>query len=169
MNNVLVIVSLALLLLGWKGLFGKTVRLIRENKQLSVMSQKEKEDLSYDPAYLKEYQRALSRVMSHYSFDSAKWKNGFWLRVSSAAESRRIRVSYIPEDAAQEKASGIERTSITFSSDYKNLVAFLDSVERIEGSGYLTSLHFEKRKNLNSPVDKDVLFLKAVFSVLNKK
>lgn len=163
-NRLLLAGALLLLMLSWPLALRKTSDAIALNRQLSLKNE-DKSNLSYNPAYLNQKGRVLEQLVSRYTLDSAGWKNELWLKASGAASAKGISVSYTPDllkSLADTGSTKTLRQSISFGGDYRKLVALLDTLEKMEGVGFVSSAKFERVKNMNAE-GGDKLHLKVVF------
>lgn len=169
-NHLLTAGTVVLLLLCWPLAFRKTIDALSLNRKLSLLDE-DKGKLSFNPEYLEQKHRVLSKLVASYTIDSAQWKNEFWLNVSRSAAGKGIAVSYTPEQAKEQdkdKDSKVIRQSILFGADYRHLVTLLDTLEKMKGVGFITSAKFDKVKGIHTE-GNDKLILKTVFSVLGKE
>ena len=164
-NRLLLAGALLLLILSWPLALRKTSDAIALNHQLSLKNE-DKSNLSYNPAYLNQKGRVLEQLVARYTLDSAGWKNELWLKASGAASAKGLSVSYNPEllkALADTGNTDILRQSISFGGDYRKLVALLDTLEKMECVGFVSSAKFERVKNMNAE-GGDKLHLKVVFA-----
>ncbi len=169
-NRLLLLGAALLLLLSWPLALRKTFDSISLHHDLN-RRRADKSDLSYNPQYLSEKDRTLDHLLSRYTLDSAEWKNEFWLKVSGAATGKGITVNYTPEQMklmADTGKSKVIRQNISFSAGYGKLMALLDTLERMEGVGFVSSAKFERVKNMNAE-GGDKLYLRTVFGVVRKE
>jgi transcriptional/translational regulatory protein YebC/TACO1 len=168
-NKLLISGVVLLAILSWNLAFRKTYNAIALNSELRNKMER-KSDLSINPDYLKRKHQVLSQVLKHYTLDSTQWKNDFWLKVSRVAASKEVSITYNPSayKAKGDSVSQIVKQEIAFKADFKKLVSLLDSLERIEGVGFITSSIFLKEKKLNIE-EAENLYLKTSFGIVQKQ
>jgi hypothetical protein len=157
-----------LLIASWPLAFKKTFMAIRVNRELnSKVAQSNA--LAFNPDYLRRKIQIIDRVVKRYQVDSAEWSDEFWLKTSRIAASKNIKVKFSPSLAGAEadSASVISRQDIEFEGDFRSLVLLLDSVQKTDKVGFITSAAFRKEE-VRMQAEKDKLSLKLVFSILEK-
>ena len=165
-----VLLGIFMLVAGWRFAFQKTFETISLNHRLKQQSL-DNAAISFNPDYLSKKDKLLSTVINKYSADSSEWKNSFWLNVSRMAIQKRINVKYTP--SALKLNPDTTRTTvikqhIAFEGNYKNLVSLLDTLEKTEKAGLISSLSFNAKKEQRSQDEVKKLFLEVEFGVLKK-
>lgn len=167
-NQLLILSMVIVLFIAWNLAFKNTFVAIELNNTLNSQN-RDAQNLSYNASYMAEKSFLLDSIVSRYKVDSAGWKNSFWTNVSRSIASPDISVIYQPDDKYkdEESSSTIERQHITFDADYKKLVILLDSLQKKNEAGYISSVSFNTTKKNRSEGAASVK-MKVVFSVVNK-
>jgi hypothetical protein len=158
-NKLLIAGAILLLLLSWLFAFTKTYHAITLNKKLKQVAV-EKNNLAYNPEYLKKKLTAINNILDKYSVDSTEWKNEFWLNISSLASKQSLDVIYQPENnlTITDSASNKLKQSIQFRGNYHNLIRLLDTLEKSKGLGRIVSARFVKeKKEFNDKGDEKII------------
>lgn len=165
-----ILLGIFMLVAGWRFAFQKTFETISLNHHLKQQNL-DNAALTYNPDYLDKKDKLLSTVLNKYTADSAEWKNSFWLNVSRMAIQKHIHVQYTPSALKLESdttRSSILKQRIAFEGSYKNLVSLLDTLEKIEKAGFISSLSFNVKKGQRSQEEGRNLFLEVEFGVLKR-
>ena len=168
-NYLLLVATTILLIASWQLAFKKTVDAITLNHKLSTQSE-DKANLTFNPEYLNQKSQTLDRVLKKYTLDSVEWADDFWLNTSRIAATKDIRIDFHPDglkNLSPDSASVISRQTISFEGDYKNLVVLLDSVQKTDKVGFITSSVF-KKDDKRMQTEPAKLTLQLIFSIVQK-
>lgn len=154
-------------LASWNFAFKNTVDAISLNRKLNFQAE-DRSVIAFNPEYLNKKNKILDKVLKRYTLDSAEWRDEFWLKISRIAASKDIRGDFHPDKInntlSSDPASVISRQSILFEGDYTNLVGLLDSVQKTEDLGFITSAVFRKVDSRQQN-ERGKLNLKLLFSI----
>lgn len=168
-NYILLAITGILIIASWQLALEKTVDAIALNKELDSGSE-DQGKLAFNPTYLKQKQQLLEDVLKKYTINQAEWTENFWFKISRVAAANDIGVYFHPQDLQglePDSSSVISRQHIAFEGSFKNMLSFLDSIQKTEQMGYITSAVFKKEVN-RQQVGQEKLRLEMVFSIVKE-
>ncbi len=162
-NALLAASTLLLLLLSWNLAFRKTASEWLRHRELMAATNSNAA-LADQPGYLRSLNGQLDRLLDSYRVDSMTWKSDLWLTASNIAEQKQIEVDFEPAATPSLNAqTPVMQQTIRFSGHFVQLVALVDTLEKITGNGQVSSLHFKIDDASDKP---DRLILLATFCAL---
>lgn len=167
-NQLLIAGMLLVLLVSWNFAFKNTAEAINLNRNFHNKSS-DSQSLTYNASYLTEKSFLLDNIVCRYQADSLSWKNSFWTHVSKSIPSHGVSVIYQPDEKSkqQDVPSVVTRQHITFDADYKKLLMLLDSLQKRNEAGYVSSVSLNTNEKRRSETIENVR-MKMVFSILKK-
>lgn len=156
-------------ILCWKLAFSKTVK---EYFAYSTFQQ-QKRGMDNTPdniILLRKREAEADSLLNAFRLDSLRWRDSLWLKSSGIAFARKLKVGYKQEskNVSDSVDWKLASQSISYSGDFSDQLALLDSLERASYVGHVRTVDMQHVKITGSGEYKSTVCMRVVFSIIKK-